>query len=451
MTSSLQTGGSRATIRKVADFSVSFGNRCDRYGAPIQDQAVAWRNSTALNGHMLVAGGSGAGKTHQLRRLIGAFAKGNARVHVIDVHGDIDVDDAHTVRFSESTTFGLNPLEISSDPDFGGPRKRALAFVSTLRRLTNLGDRQRTALNRLIMDLYRSYGFEPNDPSTWGLDKDPRSWAKSAKRFPTMGDLKTYTMRKLKAMKFGVNTGAVVEFDKLAREILKFNRLRTAAAKGQAEPIEIATQRAKCVETYSKGLERMESGTELEDLLAWDSVEAVKGLYDRIEALEASGVFRGSRPDFPENKAVRRYDISALNRDEQQMFVDTMLADLFFRAKQNGQSAGLDEVVVIDEAANFIDEDTDHIINVVYREARKFGLGVVLASQSLTHMTESQISSACVKLILGVDELYHSKMEGKLGLAKGKLRFIRPKQTALVQIKSSGDMTNRFEEIAVEA
>lgn len=442
----------RRATRQVADFSVPFGRRCDIRGNPVEGQApVEWRNSTALNGHMLLAGGSGAGKTHQLRRLIDSFAKGRVRVHVIDVHGDIDVENAHTVRFSESTTFGLNPLEVSSDPDFGGPRKRALAFVATLRRLTQLGDRQRVALNRLIMDLFKSYGFEPSDPKTWGLDYDPRNWAKSAKRFPTMSDLKTYTMRKLKTMKFGASTGTIVELDKLSREIAKFNRLRTDQAKGQATPLDLAKQRQKCVELFSAGLEKMESGTEIEDLLAWDSVEAVKGLYDRIEALEASGVFKGSRPDFPDDKPVRRYDISALNRDEQQMFVDTMLADLFFKAKQSGQTDGLVEIVIIDEAAIFIDEDPDHIINVVYREARKFGLGVVLASQSLTHMTESQISSASVKLILGVDELYHSKMEAKLGLPKGKLRFIRPRQTALVQIKSGGDMTNRFEEIAVFA
>lgn len=438
-------------IRPAPAADIAFGQPCNFRGEPDQTRRpVVWRNANALNGHMLLAGGSGSGKTHQLRRIIAQAAGQGIRAHVIDVHGDIALDDAHTVRFSESTTFGLNPLEVSADPDFGGPRNRTLAFAATLTRLTQLGARQKIALIRLIMDVFRAYGFNHDDPRTWTLDFDPRDWAKTKKRYPTISDLKDHTLKKLRSMKFGMSSSCTSAFEALAREIRKHQKMRVDVARGAADPSAIATLRDKCIDAFAKGLERMETGTELDDMIAWDSADAVKGLFDRIDALEACGVFRGTRPDFPAGAQIHRYDISALRRDDQQLFVDTMLSDVFFRAKQAGEASGVTQFVVLDEAAIFIDEDPDHIINVVVREARKFGLGVILASQSLTHMTEDLVASAGTKFILGVDEMFHQKMESRLALPKGKLRFIRPKATALVQVKSSGDMSNKFEEICIQ-
>jgi DNA helicase HerA-like ATPase len=83
-----------------------------------QEVPVVWDSGTALNPHVLVVGGSGSGKTFTLRRFIEAMARSArpaVRIHVFDVHGDIDVPGASTVKFSEATPYGLNPLAI--DPD----------------------------------------------------------------------------------------------------------------------------------------------------------------------------------------------------------------------------------------------------------------------------------------------------------------------------------------------
>jgi len=437
----------RSNAGPAPALEIPFGVPCFN-GAPKPGAgALAWNQTTALNGHMVIAGGSGSGKTHQIRRICSIMAAAGIRLHIIDVHGDIDLPGAHTVKFSESTSFGLNPLEISADPDFGGPRKRTLAFVSTLRRLATLGDRQRVALQRAVLELYKNYGFYHDEPRSWGLGYDPRSFVKAGtvKRYPTIADLKTLILRKLRALKFGESVGAVKAFNELA---IARRKHAAKSSKGGDEK-EIEALRAKCIDTYAKGIRELETGNELEELLNWDSPDILKGLYDRVEGLEACAVFRGERPDFPDDATPRRYLVSALTADEQSLFVDTMLSDLFFRAQQAGISAGLREMVVIDEAAKFIDDDPDHIINVIFREARKFGLGVLLASQALNHMTSDQIMSACVKFILGVDEMFHAQMESRLALPKGKLRFIKPKRTALVQIKNTGSLSNQFEEVTV--
>ena len=70
-----------------------------------QQVPVAWSEADAVNGHMLLAGKSGNGKTFSLRRIVRQItrAQRNVRVHLMDVHGDLELDDCSTVIFSEST------------------------------------------------------------------------------------------------------------------------------------------------------------------------------------------------------------------------------------------------------------------------------------------------------------------------------------------------------------
>ncbi len=398
---------------------------------------------------MVLAGGSGTGKTFRLRDMlaqINAQAGHQVRVHVIDPHGDVNIPGAHTTKFSESTQFGLNPLKISPDLDYGGVRKCTGAFITMLLRNTTLGDRQRSALTRAIYEMYWSYGFAVEDPRTWDLAFDPRDWAKTPKRHPTVGDLKRHLMKRLRTMKFGMGGSASKAFDDLCREQKKVTRLRLQQAKGAEIEDKLEQAKSRAIDAYIAGVNALDTGDELQELIDWDSVETVKALYDRIESLEASGIFKGEAPRFDDHATIWRYDIKALSRDEQQMFCDCLLSEIFFDCKMQGESPDPHTFVVIDEASIFVDPEPDHIINIILREARKFGLGLWLASQSITHFPESILSSAAVKMILGVDEMYHAKTERALGLAPGKLRFIKPRQTALVQVKAAGDLTNRFYE-----
>ncbi|WAT32187.1 helicase HerA domain-containing protein [Pseudomonas sp. GXZC] len=74
---------------------------------------VCLDTSQAINGHVLLVGMSGAGKTFQLRKMIRQMTDSAAaaneplpRFHVFDVHGDIDIPDASLVLFSEQTQWG---------------------------------------------------------------------------------------------------------------------------------------------------------------------------------------------------------------------------------------------------------------------------------------------------------------------------------------------------------
>jgi hypothetical protein len=475
---------------------------------------LVWDSEALLNGHTILVGGSGSGKTHQLRRIVTGLGQAGIRVHVIDVHGDVlPACATDSIRFSESTEFGLNPLEVSADPDFGGPRKRANAFISLMLRQATLGEKQKSALFRLLVDLYKRFGFELADPATWSLDYDPRpsrsnrearaddgysalpnldwfslsdtektelkrkyglkwnggtkvwqvatshpehdaavaQWGGgNRKRQPVLSDLQREVYHRLVSLKLTGGTSAARSLEEVMRLQRRARGLKVRYLKGDDVEGQLAKVKDELLDAMEKALDRLETGEELDELIAWDSADAIKGLYDRICNLQQTGIFRGSAPEFDARKPVWRYDISPLSREEAQFFVDCLCAQIFAAAKQRGEADGPDTAIVIDEAAAFLCKDDDHILTIIAREARKFGIMLVLATQELGSFSPAVIASTATKVILGVDEMYHRTTETKLGLETGKLKFIRPQETALVQLKNRGKgegLSNRFWEV----
>ena len=96
---------------------------------------VRWREDEVINGHVLIAGGSGTGKTHNIRKMCHQLTKSNSgplKIHVFDVHDDIEIPGASDVIFSEATSCGLNPLTVDPHPHTGGVRKAIQNFILTI-------------------------------------------------------------------------------------------------------------------------------------------------------------------------------------------------------------------------------------------------------------------------------------------------------------------------------
>lgn len=433
------------TVRQVPPTRVDFG-RPARFDGPM----IAFDSRSAVNGHMLVAGGSGAGKTHQLRRVIDDLvASGARRVILLDVHGDIHPDSpTQTVKFSEQTEFGLNPLAISADPDFGGVRKRIGAFVGMINRTgTKLGTKQESTLRALLTDMYAWRGFYVDDVRSWDVAHDPRRSARYPKSMPTLSDLVRFAQAKLRTMRLGGISRSTQAFEQLSRKVQALQSAGIRGMKGEDVAKQLARLKADCIETYTEAIESLETGRELEDVLKYDSADTVKSVLDRLETLEGAGIFRGRTPPFERDHVVWRYDIQALSRAEMQQFVEVYLEELFFQSKQAGETDGPETFVIIDEASIFVSEEPDHILNILFREARKYGVALILANQHLLDFSDDMLMSAAVKLILGVDEMFHEAMRRRLGMEPVELRdrrkvnpfaFIRLQETALVQVKNRG-------------
>ena len=423
--------GVRVTLG-VSKFPDKFGNKTP----------LVWDSDKVINGHIMIVGASGTGKTHTLRRLTGEMIRQNpsSRFHVLDVHGDIEIEGMSRVRFSETTEYGLNPLKVTDDPDFGGVRKRIRNFIAMINRTSRgLGTKQEATLINIMMDLYQANGFWADDPRTWALEFDPRPGKRYGKRQPNVADLKRFADWKLKQMIIGTGATAVAKLELLNRKFRALDRGNTKVIGG--EDVQLGRLKDECKQVYNEYIEAIESGREMDDLIKYNSRDVMQSVYERILNLESSGIFKSLPAPFLPSSSVWNYDIRSLSRDEQQMFVEILLEDIFFDAKRRGERRAPDTFIVIDEAHKFVSEDETHIMNIIAKEARKFGVGLILASQSLNHFPDDVIANTSTKLILGIDEMYHDVSARKLRIEPKRFGFIKPQISAIAAVKTKGDST----------
>lgn len=409
--------------------------------------SIFWDSSNVINGHIVIVGASGTGKTHRIRKILKEMSEQSTktRFHILDVHGDIDISNASEVVFSETSPYGIDLLSVSDDEHSGGVRKKINNVIKIINRTSQtLGSRQQTVFMNMLRDLYINEGFYPNDSKTWSLNYDPRKNPPHPKRHPSVSMLEKFAYYKLEQMLIGSGSKAINALEQLNKNIKK---LDTILKEGSTEDEEIKKLKQECKDVYGIFIDN-QTGKELLDMIKYDNKETIKRMYERIGLLESSGIFKSTPPPFDKNKAVWRYNIKHLYKDEQKMFVDIICEKIFAIAKQKGQSNGeIRDVIVIDEAHIFTCEDNDHIINVIAKEARKFGVRLILASQSFTHFPEDIIANTMTKIILGIDEYYHKGSADKLRIKAEKFGFIIPQKTALIQIKNTGDTTNRFQDV----
>jgi DNA helicase HerA-like ATPase len=419
---------------------------------------VVWDSTRVINAHMLLTGKSGTGKTFTLKKIIQQLQKqsnNQIRIRIIDVHGDIDIEGCSTIKFSEASPYGFNPLAINPDPDFGGVRKRIQSFMSALNKTSRkLGPKQESVLRNILLDLYAANGFYEKDPNSWHLN-DSRGQRLlhngKPKKYPTLDDAYRYANFKHKAMFLGTSNKAILNLEEVNKKAKKLylsqKNIHRALSKEETEQMqaELRTTGETAIEAYSNYIKSIESGMELTDLIKYDSIDSIKSLVDRLSNLVASGIFKNQEPNFDPNSTIWRYDVKALtNLDEKKLFVYFLLEEIFHKRVELGEQKDVVEMVFLDEANLFFSDEADNIINIISKEARKFGLGLCCASQSPTHFSEDFISNVGTKIILGLDQMFWDGSVRKLKVEQQALEWIVPHQKMVVQINNKAELKNRF-------
>ena len=419
---------------------------------------VIWDSKRVINSHLLLVGKSGTGKTHTIKKIINQLQETTnkkIRIRIIDVHGDIHVDNSSTVKFSEAGLYGFNPLAINPNPDFGGVRKRIQSFISIINKTSRkLGTKQEPVLRNILLDLYAANGFYEKDPKSWTLYD---SYGKlimingRPKKYPTLEDAFRYASFKHKALFLGTSNKAIIkleETNKKARMLYsKQKNLHKACSKEEIDQLkaEIVSAGEQAVDAFSDHIKVIESGMELTDLIKYDSTETIKSIVDRLDSLIATGIFKNKAPDFDSDSNIWRYDIRTLtNLDEKKLFVYFLLEDIFLKRVEAGEKNDVVEMVFLDEANLFFSDESDNIINIIAKESRKFGLGLCCASQSPTHFSEDFMSSVGTKIILGLDQMFWNGTVQKLKIDQAALEWIVPHQKMLVQINNKAELKNRY-------
>lgn len=476
------------------EINFGFDARTIKTGEP---RPVMWDSSHVVNPHILLLGVSGTGKTYNLKKiaksLVNTNTNKNFKIHVFDVHGDIDIDPsiASSVVFSESTQWGMNPLKINSDQHFGGVRKRVQGFVTTLNKvMRSLGPKQEATLRNLLIDLYKRHGFDVNNPSTWDVPENPTqlqgsdpsrlyldvpfaekdmassvgaSWDRelscwyinksayqgaitkwspkyTSRTNPTITDLLRFSRIILEKAYLGTGSEAVVNLEVVNRLSARLYKkiLSSMKAGGKYEENideDLEKAKTKAIESYENYINSIVTGVELETVMKYDSIDVLKSVLDRIENLDAIGIFKHKSPPFDPHKQVWRYDIKSLLLQEKKLFVLFKLEELFNAAVQRGEQSEIIDVVLLDEGHLFRDDSDDNIVDTIVKEARKFGLALICASQSPKHFSEDFMSQTGTKVVLGLDETQFKAAESKMMIPSNALPWIKPQRTLLVNTK----------------
>jgi hypothetical protein len=139
-------------------------------------RSVSWSPGRLNNGHMIIIGGSGAGKTETIRCIASELVARKMPVVLIDFHGDMaaSTGEIRSYKIREGGRFYFNPLELDPEIDEITPLRATSDFVDAISiNFPTLGIQQRRKIKNIIKDCYRMSGIT-GDTGTWtrALDFD---------------------------------------------------------------------------------------------------------------------------------------------------------------------------------------------------------------------------------------------------------------------------------------
>ena len=401
------------------------------------ESPVLYEPERLINAHMLLCGMSGTGKSWQSMRFLDAAASAGVEVDVFDVHEELDgLPGARACKYSQATGYGFNPLVLDTDKHSGGVNRQVDFFVGLIKELTpQFGAKQEAALRNILTDTYAAGWIKQSDPSSWNKKRiteternaiiNAKQWSDLRQYYPTIDDLVSYAARKIIALTIGGDNKCATAFDNLSRLKGKLSGLQGRYAKASNEEeikkleAQIELAKEKCIEGYGEFVNAMKTGREIDDILKYDSVDVLTSVMQRIQLLNSTGIFRANEPPFGEAR-VRVHQIKSLSTDQQVLFVKLRLREIFEKRKQQGATASgteLRHIVFLDEAHKYFSKEPDDIINVIAKEARKFGIGLWCASQQPTEFPESFLTNVGATVLLGIHSSFWKKASSILRIS----------------------------------
>lgn len=284
---------------------------------------------------------------------------------------------------------------------------------------------------------------------------EPKNLFKTA---PTIDDAVRFTERKLKAHFCGTNSAAMALLKDVNQAARAYHRKvgelsKRGAALPESEMVALQDAldktKAKAGQAYGSYLDAIVTGRELDDLIRYNSTDVLTSVYERFQNLRAIGIYNPVMPPFDPGQPVWRYYIKPLEIPVQRMFVDMVCARIFERAMQSGLKQDVVEVILLDEGKRYISDSGDDILDKISNEARKFGVGLWIASQSPGHFTDDFIKATGTIIVLGLAKADTNLAARKLGIDEKLLGGIIPQQSALIQMKNKGVLAADFESITL--
>lgn len=428
---------------------------------------VVYKTDALINPHILIAGSTGTGKSHQLRALLeraAVYITPDASIDIFDVHAELDISESSVVKYSMYTGFGFNPLIINPDRHSGGVLNTVNSFISLINKTTvKLGTKQTAALRYLLIDLYEEFGITEDNERSWNLPFNKQ---------PSIQDLIDFIRKKVMTMQFGTDQIAsnIQSITRMVSSIRK-SQLYQAARQSLAEKGETVHEDPELepgddedsVEAMEKKVDKLnestldmftiflrgiKSGKELDTFFKYNNKDVLLSLVERLTTINAAGIFNHNPPPF--QSTVRCHEIMSLADEYQKLFVYMRLEAIFREARDRGHTDGIRYIIALDEAHKFFQDDPENIINIIAKEGRKFGIALWCASQSPTHFSEEfLINTACI-VLLGIHSSYWDMAVRKLRIKPENLKFTKPKKVVSVKMQLKGATDPQFKNVVLD-
>jgi energy-coupling factor transporter ATP-binding protein EcfA2 len=130
---------------------------------------IIWNPTTLPNGHVVLIGASGSGKTQILKALAYELPElfPQLRIVLIDFHGDQELPNEVCYPLDMESPYGINPLVIDLDTKGGGPNLQAIAVAAILKKALLLGANQEGLVISILNSCYKQLGISQENFTSW--------------------------------------------------------------------------------------------------------------------------------------------------------------------------------------------------------------------------------------------------------------------------------------------
>lgn len=426
--------------------------------------------NTLVNGHSVFAAMSGKGKSHQIARLLKSAARQGILCDVIDPHDELadlvaggqggSSGLVSSAKFSESRSAGYNPLVINPDPHSGGVHRQISVVLETIARSgRELGTRQAYALKCLLLDVYELRGIYPNDPSTWKKREMTeamyddfcrrRDYQGMRAYYPILRDVISYAERKLKALITGGDSKSITALEMVERSQKRISSLSKKYANsiddGERERIEAdhVKAREKAIEAYAIFVNSMETGKESSDVVKFTDKDTLVSITERLHEL-SRGIFCSNPPRWDDAARVRVHEVMSLSDADLKMLVYTRAHAILRECMDMGITDTVRRIFLLDEAHRFYSDKPDDPLNRIAKEGRKFGLSLVMGSQSPTHFSEDFLTNVSCMVILGIHDKFWGSAVKQLGIDLPTMQKIKAREVVALRLQLRGETSGKF-------
>jgi hypothetical protein len=306
---------------------------------------IYWNPEVLPNGHVVVIGASGSGKTQTLKAIAYELYRyySDLQIVIIDFHGDQTLAGETCYPLHMSSPYGINPLVVNLDPEGGGPNLQAIAVTSTLKKNLQLGVNQEGLMLEVLQSCYWQRGIVQEEQGSWDLEP------------PNFQDIQQQLQ---------------------------------ARATDEAQP---------CKESQKLKL--------------------------KLAATFTYGIF--NRPSVPFTGRLSRIDLCKLPPELGAIAAESLAKQLMDAHRLQGEVRGK-----VPRTYLFIDEAKEMArsaaLNRIIADGRKYGLNLVLASQSERHLSADVLGNAATKVVLPVDQMEVKKVATKFRFAEVKVAQLLP-------------------------